>query len=218
MQGFSHFFNLWRSLVQVRNGASYGKNLYFQEDRDQVGFALMPDFFAECGEEWAVEVTGVFETGSSLAARLDAQDISKFRMIQDRHLVNLAKMRFDDDYHRTSDERALFLIYHKVPPVRFSSAMSRAKNHAFDIIEAYARKNDASASQLLSAMSTAFMAEVHHTLRAYVYFERYNSDAEAHFEVAKKGDEYTKDDYSVPTRNRQMSMPDKKRHGSVELF
>lgn len=215
---FSKFYEMWRDLVRVQKGSRHARDLYFHTDRDSEGYELLPDFFAARGEEWAVSVTRIFEQGSSLAARLDGPDLAKFRMIQDRHMVNLSKSLFDDDYHRTSDERALFFIFHKVPPVRVCSAMSRAKNSAFDLVYSYSADTGVPSHRLLSAMSTSFMAEVHHTLRAYVYFERFNSDAERHFEVVKAGDDGSKDDYSVPTRNRQMSFPDKKRHGTVELF
>ena len=218
MKDFSKFHDMWGQLVRVQQGAKLGQELYFQTGRDREGFELLPDFFHHRGEEWAVSVTRVFEKGSTLSARLDATAIAKFRMIQDRHLVNLTRGLFDEDYHRTSDERALFLIFHKVPPVRVCSAMTRAKNAAFDILYHYAMETGVPSHRLLSAMSTCFMMEVHHTLRAYVYFERFNSDAEAHFEVVKQGDDATQADYSAPTRNRQMSLPDKRRHGSVELF
>jgi len=215
---FRNFYDTWRALVRVQNGAQLGADLYFQTDRDRIGFEEMPDFFATCAEEWAVSVTQVFETGASLAARLDSAELAKFRMIQDRHLINLMKMRFDEEYHCSSDERALFLIFHKVPPVRFCSAMARAKNRSLDILSDYMSRNAQTAPHLICAMTTAFMLELHHTLRAFIYFERFNSDAERHFEVAKDGDEITNSDYSAPTRNRQMTLPDKGKHGSVELF
>ena len=218
MKDFSQFYNIWRPLVQVRNGAAHGRALYFQEPDDHTGFDQLESFFDECGEDWAVTLTSIFEEGSTLASRLDATGISKFRMIQDRHLVNFVKMAFDDDYHHTSDERALFLIFSKVPPVRFCSAMARAKNATLGSVDQYCARTGASPMPMYRAISSAFMIELNHTLRAYVYFERFNSDAAAHFEVAKSGDESKAVDYSAPTRNRQMTLPDKSHHGSVELF
>lgn len=216
---FSEFCEAWRPLIRVKSGTELGQDLYFQTERDRKGFDLLPDFFHEHGEEWAVTVARIFEQGSALASRLEPPMLAKFRMIQDRHLVNLAKATFDDDYHRTSDERALFLIYHKVPPVRISSALSRAKNASFDLLFRYQQpRNDAQEVAMMSAMSTMFMAEVHHALRAFVYFERFNSDAAAHFQVVRPCDGSAPQDYSAPTRNPQMSMPDKTKHGSIELF
>lgn len=218
VKDFSNFYEMWRKLVRAQQGAKYGQDVYFQTGRDREGFELLPDFYAVKGEDWAVAVTREFEKGSSLSARLDTAGIAKFRMIQDRHLVNLTRGLFDDDYYTTSDERALFLIYNKVPPLRVSAALSKAKNASLDILHLYAMETGVPSHRLLSAMSTSFMIELHHTMRAYVYFERHNSDAEAHFEVVKQGDDGAHTDYSAPTRNRQMTMPDKRRHGSVELF
>lgn len=217
--GFSSFHAAWRDLIRVKTSAEHTRDLYFQTDRDARGFDLLPDFFACHGEEWAVTVTTLFEQGSALANRLDGAALEKFRMIQDRHLINVMKADFGDAYHSTCDERSLFLIHAQVPPVRVSSAFARAKNAAFDLLVQY--QDDANRDSdlaVMSAMSTIFILETHHTLRAYVYFERYNSDAEAHFEVVRAADSQARDDYTAPTANKQMSMPDKSRHGTVEMF
>jgi len=160
-----------------------------------------------------------FELGSALAARLSGIDLAKFRMIFDRHMVLLSQAKFDDEYHKSSDERALFLIYHRVPPVRIFAAMSSVKNVTFDLLlknrpEGLSKRDLA----ILSALSTLFLIELNHIMRVYIYFERQAEDPFFCFDVILPGDEAPRGDYEPPETNSQMSYPDKSKFGLMELF
>ncbi len=195
------------------------RDLYFTTDRDRLGFDILPSYIEEQGVDWSVAVAKEFELGSALASRLDPIELAKFRMIFDRHMVTLSKAKFDEDYHRSSDERALFLIFHKVPPVRIFSAMSRVKNVTFDFlhqgIDGGMTKRE---TAILSALSTLFFIELNHMMRVYIYFERRAVDPLFSFDVILPGDDMPKPGYEPPITNSQMSYPDKSRYGMVDLF
>lgn len=219
MATFNEFYADWKDAIRVTTSADLTRGLYFQDERDEEGFDILPDFFKEYGEEWAVLVATKFEGRSSLAGRLDKMGLAKFRMIFDRHLLNLSKTKFDEEYLRSSDERALFLIHEKIPPVRVSSALNAAKNASLDFIIS---KSDgqfgAKELALLSAVSTLFMIEMNHILRVYVYYAQKNAKTTDMFKVVMRGDDSCQFDYAPPTTNGQMSYPDKSRYGMVDLF
>ncbi len=219
MATFNEFYGQWKDVIRVTTSADLTRGLYFQDDRDDEGFDILPDFFKEYGEEWAILVASKFEARSSLAGRLDKMGLAKFRMIFDRHLLNLSKTKFDEEYLRSSDERALFLIHEKVPPVRVSSALNSARNASFDFIllkseGIFSGKEKA----LFSAISTLFMIEMNHIMRVYVYYAQQNSKAADIFKVVMRGDDACQFDYAPPTTNGQMSYPDKSKYGMVDLF
>jgi|GEM_PF-3102116 len=219
MATFNEFYGQWKDVIRLTTSADLTRGLYFVDDRDHDGFDILPDFFKEYGEEWAVLVATKFETRSSLAGRLDKMGLAKFRMIFDRHLLNLSKTKFDEEYHKSSDERALFLIHEKIPPVRVSSALNAAKNASIDMIVAKSEGRFAHTElALTSAITTLFMIEMNHIFRAYVYFAQLNSKSEDVFNVVMKGDNKFQFDYAPPTTNGQMSYPDKSKYGMVDLF
>lgn len=216
---FNEFYAEWKDTIRVTTSAELTRDLYFMTERDRRGFDILPDYIAEQGVKWSVAVAQEFEVSSALAARLEPMELAKFRMIFDRHIVNLSRARFDEEYHGSSDERALFLIYKRVPPVRICSAMARVKNVTFDLLtdhvsgELHERE-----VSILSALSTLFFIEINHIMRAYVYFERFNPMQAHKFQVSMAGDDEVRLDYEAPTTNGQMSYPDKTRYGMVELF
>jgi len=216
---FREFYATWHGRVQAVSNPELARDLYFLEQRDKTGFDLLPDFIKERGEEWAVLVASVFEKRSSLAGRLDSLDMAKFRMVFDRHMVNLSKAAFDDDYHSSSDERALFLIHTKIPPVRVCSALTAAKNETIDMIvngsDGPLNENEIA---LISALSTIFMIEINHIMRVYVYYAKYNPEKQKIFEVTMDGDDAAQLDYEPPSSNSQMSYPDKSKFGLMEMF
>ena len=216
---FNEFFGEWKDKVCVSTSPELTRELYFNSERDRLGFDVLPSYIKEQGVDWSVAVAKEFELGSALASRLDPIEVAKFRMIFDRHMVTLSKARFDEEYHRSSDERSLFLIFHKVPPVRIFSAMSRVKNVTFDFLhqgtEAGLGEREIS---ILSALSTLFLIELNHIMRVYIYFERRSEDPLFSFDVILPGDEEPKEGYHPPVTNSQMSYPDKSRYGMVDLF
>jgi len=216
---FNEFFAKWKDRVCVTTSPELTRDLYFNTKRDSVGFDILPTYIEEQGVDWSVEVAKEFELGSALASRLEGIDLAKFRMIFDRHMVVLSKAKFDEEYHKSSDERALFLIYHRVPPVRIFAAMSGVKNVTFDLLH----KNCAEGLNerdlaLLSALSTLFLIELNHIMRVYIYFERQAEDPFFSFDVILPGDEAPRADYEPPVTNSQMSYPDKSRYGLMEMF
>lgn len=219
MTAFKEFYAHWKDVIRVTTSADLTRGLYFTDDRDEDGFDILPDFFREYGEEWAVLVATKFEARSALAGRLDRMGLAKFRMIFDRHLLNLSKATFDESYHKSSDERALFLIYEKVPPVRICSALNSAKNASIDMIISKADGRFAHEQlALISAMTSLFMIELNHIMRAYVYFTKHNRRADDVFKVTMVCDDQFQFDYAPPTSNGQMSFPDKAKFGMVDLF
>lgn len=219
MVNFREFYATWHERVRAVSSPELARELYFFENRDEVGFDLLPDFVKKQGEEWAVTVASVFEKRSSLAGRLDALDMAKFRMVFDRHMVNLSKAEFDEEYHSSSDERALFLIHTKIPPVRVCSALTAAKNATIDMIvdDANGTPNKQEIA-LISALSTIFMIEINHIMRVYVYYAKYNPEKQKIFEVTMDGDDEAHLDYAPPSSNSQMSYPDKTKYGLLEMF
>ena len=211
---FSAFHVKWKNAVRVQTSPEHTRQLYFATERDRAGFELLPDFFERRGEDWSVRVTKEFEIGSALASRLDAMERAKFRMIFERHLVRVTKALFDAEYHESSDERALFLVFARVPPVRVCSAMARAKNVTLDML---AEEGEVKVD-LVSALTTIFLIELNHILRVYIYFERANGAEHAGFEVVKECDDVIPFDYDAPQQNLQMSLPDKPKGGGVDLF
>ena len=211
---FSAFHAKWRDAVRVTTSPELTRELYFATERDLAGFDTLPLFFDACGEEWAVKIAKEFEVASSLASRLDAIERAKFRMIFERHVVRLTQAAFDADYHDSSDERALFLIHARVPPVRVCSAMARAKNATLDMIAEQTPVD----MGLVSALTTLFLIELNHILRVYIYFERANGSKDSEFTVVMNGDGGVPQDYDAPKQNMQMSMPEKSENGGVDLF
>jgi len=219
LSSFNEFFAEWKDRVAVVTSADLTRDLYFSTERDELGFDILPDYIGQQGVEWSVAVAGEFELGAALASRLDCLDITKFRMIFDRHMVNLSKAQFDEDYLRSSDERALFLIFHKVAPVQIFSAMSRIKNVTFDLLHESCEDGLGERElSILSALSTLFFIELNHIMRVYVYFERYRDGNTSFFDVIKPGQNTPRDGYCLPTTNGQMSYPDKSKYGMMELF
>ena len=216
---FNEFYAEWKDVIKVTTSPALTRDLYFVSDRDWQGFDILPGYIESQGVDWSIAVAGAFETSSALAARLDGIELAKFRMIFDRHIVNLSKAKFDEDYHKSSDERALFLVYHRVPPVRICSAMARVKNVTFDFVASHLEGEFAGKElDILSALSTMFFVELNHIMRVYIYFERFNPMQESKFQVVMAGDDEVRLDYEAPTTNGQMSYPDKSKFGQVELF
>lgn len=219
MSSFNEFYAQWKDLVGVTTSAELTKGMYFVDDRDHDGFDILPEFVKEHGEEWAVLIAAKFEKRSALAGRLDKMELAKFRMIFDRHLLNLSKAMFDEEYHKSSDERALFLIHQKVPPVRICSALTSMKNASIDMVIGKADGHfDHKELSLVSAMSTLFMIELNHIMRVYVYFAKQQEEQQKFFEVVMQRDHDVDYNYAPPTTNGQMSYPDKSKYGMVDLF
>ena len=219
MGSFNAFFGEWKDRVQVATSVELTRELYFSTERDSFGFDILPEYIAERGVEWSVKVAGEFEVASALAAQLNSMDLAKFRMIFDRHMVNLSRVNFDEDYHRSSDERALFLIYNEVAPVRIFSAMSRVKNVTFDLLHANCETGLGERElAILSALSTLFFIELNHIMRVYIYFERFNAGQQAFFDVVRPGLDRPRPEYELPSTNGQMSYPDKTKYGFMEIF
>lgn len=217
--GFKEFYEQWKDTIRVTTSADVTWRMYAREGRDLTGFDALNQFIAEHGEEWAVMVAGIFERRSALAGRLDTMELAKFRMVFDRHMLNLSRAEFDEAYLLSSDERALFLIHQRVPPVRVSSALTAAKNATIDMVTQKASDKDLSKQiGVISAFSTMFMIELNHIMRAYVYFANANRRSGALFDVVRSGDDELRYDYTPPMTNAQMSMPDKKAVGVLELF
>lgn len=219
MPKFHEFYATWRERVRLTTTPELTSAIYFQDARDEEGFDALADFVADHGEDWAVLVAEVFEKRSALAGRLDRMALAKFRMIFDRHMLNLSYANFDAAYHQSSDERALFLIHAKVPPVRVSAGLNAARNASIDMITTrMSGKPRAHVLHVISAMSTLFMVELNHILRVYIYYAKHNSDRRSIFEVVMLGDDDAKFDYAPPTRNGQMSLASASKLGLVELF
>jgi len=216
---FKDFYRQWKGAIRVTSSVEFTRSIYFEEERDRIGFDVLPKFMEEHGVEWAVLVAAIFERRSALAGRLDQFALAKFRMVFDRHMLNLSKAEFDDAYHASSDERALFLIHQKVPPVRICSALAAAKNASLDMIVENAKNGVGEAEiALMGALSTLFMMELNHVMRVYVYFARADRRDEALFDVIRQGDNGVRFDYKPPTENGQMSFPEVEKTGMMELF
>ncbi len=217
--GFKEFYEQWKDTIRVTTSADVTWRMYARESRDLAGFDALNSFIEEHGEEWAVMVAGIFERRSALAGRLDRMALAKFRMVFDRHMLNLSRAEFDEAYLTSSDERALFLIFNRVPPVRVSSALTAAKNATIDMVtqKSCSISGDDQIG-VISAFSTMFMIELNHIMRAYVYFAHNNRRAGELFDVVRSGDDDVRYDYTPPTVNGQMSMPDKSKVGVLELF
>lgn len=219
MSDFRVFYEQWKDVIRVTTSAEVTKGMYFAEARDTSGFGALPDFIEKYGEEWAVLTAGIFEVRSALAGRLDSLIMAKFRMVYDRHLLNLSRARFDEEYLSSSDERALFLIHQKVPPVRVCSALTACKNATIDmVLEKSGSKIGMDEVGLISAFSSLYMIEINHVMRVYVYFAQNNRRKENIFEVIRTGDDQVRFDYSKPETNGQMSYPDKSKFGMLEMF
>jgi len=216
---FGEFYQEWRGKVAVVSAPETVRGLYFQDSRDDDGFDLLPEFFNKYGEEWAVTVAGIIEQRSGLASSLDEMGLAKLRMIVDRHLLNVTKTLFDESYHKSSDERSLFLVYHKISPAGICSAMARAKNATFDMIITKADGNFGNSElALISAFSTLFTIEINQIMRAYIYFEQANKTKEASFEPLHCAISAPTATYEAPKVNGQMSLPKKTKFGAVEMF
>lgn len=219
MTDFKEFYAQWKDAIRVTTSPDLTRGMYFTTERDEEGFDLLSNFIANHGEDWAVLVAAEFESRSALAGRLDADALAKFRMIFDRHMLNLSKAEFGEDYHMSSDERALFLIAQKVPPVRICSALSAAKNATIDMVIAKANGHaGAEETALISAMTTLFMIELNHIMRVYIYYAEQVPESKRIFEVVMPRDATVDFNYAPPTSNGQMSYPDKSRYGMVDLF
>lgn len=219
MDKFGEFYKKWQDAIGVVNDHDTLRAFYFQTDRDEDGFDLLPDFFRAHREEWAVMVAAQFEKSSGLAAKLDGVGLSKFRMITDRHMVNLTKGLFDTSYYKSSDERSLFLIYHEIAPVQICSSLTRAKNASIDMVIAKSGgKFGYQELALISAISTLFVIELHNIMRAYLYFDRANPEKLERFKLGSPETVMPIEGYVAQTSNCQMTMPDKAKTGSIELF
>lgn len=219
MVDFRHFYKEWKDLIRVRTSAELTRNMYFAESRDQFGFDSLPAFIERHGVDWAVLTAGIFELRSALAGRLDSYTMAKFRMIYDRHLLNLSKADFCDEYHSSSDERALFLIHQQVPPVRVCSALTACKNASIDmVLEKSGADFGPDVIGLVSAFSSLYMIEINHVMRAYVYYAQNCSSQDPIFDVVRNGDDEARFDYALPDTNGQMSYPDKSKVGMLEMF
>jgi len=193
--------------------------LYFSDDKDELGFAFLPDFFDEWGVDWSVSFAATFESASGIAARLDRFELATFRMIFDRHMVNLVKCSFDEEYHNSSDERSLYLIYKKIPPVRVCSAISKVKSMTFEyVLDLGGKEMSKRHFTILNALSTLFYIELNHIMRAYIYFERAQAGNDSRFAVYMTGDDQLPADYELPVTNSQMAFPKKVEFGDIELF
>ena len=216
---FGDFYREWADKICISSSPNVVKSLYFLDEIDVSGIDEASDFLTMHEPEWSRVLTGTLEARAALAARLDAQSIAKFRLINDRHTVNLARAEFLDDYHVTIDERTLFLIYNKIPPMRVCSALTAAKTATFALaIKRLPVSLVIEKPMMLNAIATIFQIELHNTMRGYIYFERQNNDERAHFRVTETGDEEFAPDYYEPTENCQLVLPSSAERGRVELF
>ncbi len=211
---FGEFYRIWSERIAITSSPSVIKSAYFVDEIDLAGFDVLSEFFVDHLQDWSRSVTRTLETRAALAARLEPHDIAKFRLVNDRHMVNLAQLDFLNDYHATIDERTLFLIYNRIPPMRVCAALTAAKTASFAL--AMHRMPIGSNPMMFNAISSVFQIELHNTLRGYIYFERLNKDEDAQFIVADAGDSMVAADYYEPTENRQVVIEAKP--GGVEMF
>ena len=218
-QSFSNFYAVWKDKLSGHKISRKTRSVYLETARDRSGFDILPDFIARHGEQWAVDYATCFESTSGIAARADQLELTKFRMVFDRHIANLVRGTFDDDYITTSDERTLFLLYHRVPPLRICAALNKSKNSTLDFIIAHADGEFAHQQMaLFSAMSTLFMIETNHIMRGYVLFDRVTAPVESRYQYDDNLPNDLPDGYNPPTRNAQLTLPDAAVQGSIEMF
>lgn len=217
-EGFRNFHAEWKGRVAGEQHSLRTRDFYLETPRDLSGFDILPDFIANHGEEWAVEYAAIFEREASIAARVDLDELLRFRMIFDRHLANLSSAQFDASFIASSDERSLFLIYHRIPPIRAVGALNKAKNASMDLVIGHAEGQFGHREMaLISALSTLYMIEANHIMRVYMLFERLITPVDRRYRFSDI-DGVLPVDYQPPTRNAQLSLPDKDDQGSVELF
>ena len=217
-ENFNAFYVHYKDRVCLTTDPEQVRSLYFTSERDKLGFDRLPEFFDAWGVEWSVSFATTFEATSGLRARLDPLQMASFRMIFDRHMVNLSKALFDEQYVNSSDERALFLIYNKIAPVRVCSAMAKVKSMTFDYVNNLAGgdlKNED--FEVLNALSTLFYIELNHIMRVYIYFAGTISD-QMRYDVIRDGDDSIPKHYAPPTTNSQMAYPNNPEAGGIELF
>ena len=215
---FNEFFGQHKDEVRLTTSPEQVRALYFSSERDALGFDRLPEFFKDWGVEWSVSFAKTFEAASGLRSRLEPLELATFRMIFDRHMVNLSQASFDQQYVDSSDERALFLIYHRIAPVRVCTAMAKVKSMTFDYVHNLAGgalKGDD--FETLNALSTLFYIELNHIMRVYIYFNGARGGP-TRFEVVCEGDDEIPTDYAPPTTNSQMAYPNNPEAGGIELF
>lgn len=216
---FGSFYRQWAEKIAITSSPSVIKSAYFVDEIDHAGFATVSEFFMDHLQDWSRTMTRTLETRSALAARLDAREIAKFRLINDRHMINLAQAEFLDQYHASLDERTLFLIHNRIPPMRVCAALTAAKTATFALaLNRLPSEVIAKDPMLFNAIASLFQIELHNTLRGYIYFERQNTDQDVQFIVSEAGDDQLAADYYEPEENRQLTFEQRPSVNSLELF
>ena len=216
---FGEFHEAWRDRVGPTLPPDVMRDLYLSVPDGRGGFDQLSSLTSEDINDLSMIMANALEASMARSASLSKIQFAKHRMIHDRHIVRLMEAEFDDAYHASSVERALFLIYHRIPLIWIFSGFNVAKNKIIDRFSGAGSKRSAEEQiELISGLTTLLLIELNHISRAYSYFDRANDNPEYRIVPPSEALAPIMADMGLKNRNSQISIGKLSDGSDVELF
>ncbi len=216
---FGEFLEDWQDRVGPTLPPATMRDLYLADEDGGRGIDLLSSLDPEASNKISMTLALAIEQSFAKSAKLTKIEFAKHRMIHDRHMIQLFATEFDEDYHKSSTERALFMIYHHIPLIWIFSAFNIAKNRIIrDYLQDETGLDPVAQQGWISAITTLLMIELNSISRVYSYFGRANKDNDFNFIPPVMGHQKVCQDLGLQDRNSQIAPPKAKPQPDLELF